>query len=320
MALVKDFSTFRRYVRFNQTATDINSMLDTGPAEREYILPILGHDLYNALVTQVQNNNVTLVQLLDIVQAAVVPLTVFKELPFLQTQLGDTGLRNLLSDNTQSAFRWQYNEVRDAFEDKGCKALDELYNYLYNNAVVPAWTAPERLSIVFKTGSDFHKYYRLKYPERTFRTIEDVIRDVEEQYLAETIGGAFLKVLVDKSNPDTDEKEAILLIKKACANLSIMKAIEKKPVRVTPGGLFVNIGDAVDDKNPKEKTASYSQLQMQRNAVECDGESYLTRLKSFLNEKASADLFAAYYASSYYENPATTTNENPNSNRKTFSF
>lgn len=319
MALVKDFATIKKYVKFTSTSTEINSMLDTGPVEREYILPILGNDLYNALVTQVENNNVTLTQLLDIVQSAVVPLTVYKKLPYLLNQIGDTGLRKLLSDNTQGAYRWEYNEMRDALEDEGCKGLDQLYTYLYNNAVVPAWTAPERMSIVFKTGAEFHRFYSLKYPERTFRTIEDVIRDVEEQYITASIGGAFVKDLISKQNPNDDEKEAILLLKKACANLTIMKVMEKKPVKVTPYGLFVSIGDAPDDKNPKDKTASASQLNMQHASLERDGESYLVRLKSFLNEKASADLFQPYFVSKHYVS-VTTPVENPNSKRKTFGF
>lgn len=321
MALVKDIKTFKQYVRYNFSANDIASLLDTAPVEREYILPVLGADLYNGLQAQVDANNITQPALLDIVRAAVVPITVYKELPFLQVQLGDTGLRKLLSENTQGAFRWEFNEVREALEDKGCKAIDQLYNYLYTTAVVPAWVAPERLSIVFKTGAEFTRFYDLKYPERTFQTIAHLVKDVEEQYIGSAIGDAFLKELIAKANPSDNEKEAISLIKKATANLTAMKAIEKKPVRITPYGLFTLLGDSVDDANPKEKTAATAQLQLQREALERDGESYLMKLKALLNSKASATVFATYFASDKYESPATTAaKENPNANRKTVGF
>lgn len=322
MALVKTLPVFTQYVRYNFTANDIpKSLLDTGPAEREYILPITGADLYNGLQAQVDANNITQPALLDIVRAAVVPLTVYKELPFLQIQLGDTGLRKLLSENTQGAFRWEYNEVRDALEDKGCKAIDQLYNYLYTTTLDPVWVAPERLSITFKTGAEFNRYYDLKYPERTFQTIQHLVRDVEEQYIDPSIGNVFFKELMAKSAPNADEIEAIGLLKKAVANLTAMKAIEKKPVRLTPYGLFTMIGDANDDANPKEKTAAVAQMQLQRDALERDGESYLMKLKALLNSKASADLFKTYFESDKYESPAAAAaKENPNANRKTVGF
>ena len=321
MALVKDFATFKKYVKYNFTSEDIGSLLDTGAVEREYILPLLGADLYNGLQAQVNANAVTQPALLDLVRAAVVPLTVYKELPFLQIQLGDTGLRKLLSENTQGAFRWEFNEVRDALEEKGCKAIDQLYNYLYTTVVVPAWVAPERLSIVFKTGAEFTRFYDLKYPERTFQTIAHLVKDVEEQYIGSAIGDAFLKELIAKPNPSDNEKEAISLIKKATANLTAMKAIEKKPVRITPYGLFTLLGDSVDDTNPKEKTAALQQLNMQRDALERDGESYLMKLKALLNSKSSASVFATYFGSDKYESPAVTAaKEDPNANRKVVGF
>ena len=320
MALVKDFITFKQYVRYNFSASDINSLPDTAPVEREFILPVLGNDLYTGLQQQVDAKNVTQPVLLDIVRAAIVPLTVYKDLPFLQVQLGDTGLRKLLSENSQGAFRWEFNEVKDTLEDKGCKALDQLLVYLYANKDTLSWTAPEQLSTVFKTGAEFNRFYTLKYPARTFLQLLPVIADVEEQYITYSIGKEFLLELMQTADPQGDVKDAVSLVKKSVANLTVMKAIEKMPVKVTPYGLFTTIGDAVDDVAPKDKLAGTPQLEMQRNAVERDGESYLQKLLQLLQSKASATVFATFFASDYYQSPSSGTTETQNNNRKTYPF
>jgi hypothetical protein len=321
MALVKNFGTFKRYVRYNFSAEDIGSLPDTAPVEREYILPLIGQTLYTDLQTQVDADVITKPELLDIVRAAAVPLTVYNELPFLQVQLGDSGLRKLLSENTQGAFRWEFNEVRDTLEDKGCKALDQLITYLYANKVALAWTAPANIPVVFKTGTEFTVYYGLKYPHRTFMSLVELVSEVEEQYIGSSIGDAFLVALIAKDAPNDLEKAAIKLIKKAVANLTAMKAIEKKPVRITPHGLFVMIGDSVDDKQPKDKTAAAAQLNMQHDAAERDGKSYLQKLLLHLNTNASAEVFTDFFGSDYYTSPAVkAAKENPNANRKTYGF
>lgn len=320
MPLVKDFATFKKYVKYNFTSEDIGSLLDTGPAERKHILPLLGATLYNGLLAQVDANAITQPALLDVVRAAVVPLTVYNELPTLQTQLGDTGMRTILSENSQAAHRWEFNEVKDYLEDKGCEGLDQLIVHLYENKVALAWTAPETMGLVFKTGSEFTKFYALKYPHRTFLTLVELVNEVQDQYIGATIGDAFFKALMAKDDPNADEKEAISLIKKSVANLTAMKAIEKKPVRITNEGLFVLLaGNNSDDKNAKAETASLAQLNVQRNAVERDGESYLQRLKMFLDSKAAADKFETYFGSSYYTAP-TTASVDRNESRKTFGF
>lgn len=316
MALVTNITMFKKYVKYNFTSEDINSLLDTGPAERKYIKPILGTTLYNSLVTQVTNNAITTPDLLELVRAAIVPITVYADLPLLQVQIGDAGIKKSLSENSQSAFRWEFNEVKDYLDNKGSEAVDQLITYLFENKVTLGWTVPEEWSLAFKNGSEFSKFFALKYPHRTYMMLLDLVSDVEEQYIQTTIGEAFYKNLIVKSNPGTEEKEALRLIKKSIANLTIMKAIEKRPVKITAGGFFVTLAEGNDDANQKEKSSNQDVLREMRNAVERDGESYLLKLKSYLNEKATPILFALYYGSSIYVAPSGTAPTERNSDRK----
>jgi len=315
MALITNFATFKQFVRYNFSAEDINSLPNTAPAEREFILPLIGQTLYDDLKAQVLADVITKPDLLELVRAAIAPLTVFQDLPVLQSQLGDTGLRTLFSENTQAAHRWEYNEVKDYLEDKGCKALDQLIQYLFTNKTTLAWTPPATMCNTFKTGSAFNVYYTLKYPERTFFTITDNVKQVEDQYISSSIGEEFFVALIAKDAPSAAEKVAIDLIKKAVANLTVMKVITKKPVKISPHGLFVSIGDAVDDKYPKDKTAGMAQYGYQLQAAERDGESYLQKLKEYLNTNASAEVFTAYFGSDYYEDPAEEETESKNASR-----
>lgn len=319
MALIKDIITFKKYVKYNFSSAEVNSLLDTAPAERKYVKPILGNTLYNSLNTQVDPGPVVNPVLLDLVRAAIAPLTVYMDLPLLQTQLGDTGLRTLLSEQTQAAHRWEFNQVRDLLEDKGCEAIDQLIVYLYENAGALGWT-PQTQKLIFNTGSEFTKFYNLKYPYRTFLTLTDIIAEVEDQYIRSSIGDTYFEELRDKAAPNDQEKEAIKLIKKTVANLTVMKAIEKKPVKITAAGLFTMLGDAVDDVSAKEQTASIAMLAVQRSTCERDGESYLQKFKAYLNDNASATVFQTYYAGSYYVAPETVDTTSKNAAKKSFRF
>ena len=315
MPLIKDIATFKRYVKYNFTSTT-TALPDTAPAERKFVLPFLGNTLYASLQSQVDANNITNTALLDIVRAAAAPLSVLMDLPLLQTQLGDTGLRTLLSEQTQAAHRWEYNEVKAMLEEKGMQALEDLLNHLEANAQTYEWELPVQFVLLFKTGSEFKKYYPLQYPARTFMMLQPLIEEVEELFIKPSIGAAFFEELRDEANAEDELLAAQKYMKRCVANLTVMRAMEKLPVRLTPYGLLVTLDSAPDQPYQGDGTASTQQMGLQHAAVKRDGESYLNKLVAYLNEKASEDLFETYYGSEYYKAPSTETKVNPNINRK----
>lgn len=314
MALITTIATFKKYVKYNFSSQQ-TALPDTGPAERKYVLPLLGNTLYASLQSQVDANNITSTALLDIVRAAAAPLSVLMDLPLLQTQLGDTGLRTLLSEQTQAAHRWEYNEVKAMLEEKGMQAMEDLLNHLQAHAEEYEWSLPAKYQTLFKTGEEFAKYYPLQYATRTFLQLQPLIDEVQELYIIPSIGAAFFEELMNADNPEDEMLTAVKLLKRSVANLTVMRALEKLPVRLTPYGLLVTLDSAPDQPYQGDGTPAPQQLGMQHIAVKRDGEAFLNKLVAYLNEKASANLFETFYASELYKAPAPR-EANKNINRK----
>ena len=65
-------------------------------------------------------------ELLSIAQRAEAHLAYMLDLPTIQVQIGDGGLSSLTNGNRQAAHRWEFKEVQEMLENKGCEALEEM--------------------------------------------------------------------------------------------------------------------------------------------------------------------------------------------------
>lgn len=313
MALIKDndIATFRKYVRMNFTATAVKSMPDLDAAERKFLYPILTEEVFDVLQAQVTGNAVTWTKLLNLCRAAVAPLAMWLDLPFMQTQLSDSGLKTTSTENTQAAHQWEYREVEKALISKGMEALEDLIKHLIKDGATYSWDNADTKESFFRTGGDFSPdYVYLHYPHLTFQQLKTLVREVERQIVKPIIGEDFFVELRDKVSPTADEKKAIELIKNAIAQLTIVRAVDRMPVKITPYGLMATLQS--NTEAAPDAPADKEQLSILRNAASTEGNKHLVDLIEHLNKNASTEVFSNYYASTYYTAPvvADTTDYN----------
>jgi hypothetical protein len=221
-----------------------------------------------------------------------------------------------------TAYRWEFDGVKDTLAQKGHQGMESLLQFLEENAVsFPSWTASEAYAIrnkfLIKTAMDFSDQYRIAEPHRTYSSLLGVLADVEDLYIKPTIGEAFFAELKADPAPNADEKQVIATLKKAIAHLCIHHAFEKSLTKITEAG--VTIYDRYADRG--DSTAAqptHDQIQFVMNSTKRDGQSYLVKAKLYLDQKASGSLFATYFASEFYTAPKEY--EDPNKNRKIFRF
>lgn len=304
-----------------------SNIADMITAELMYIKPILGKDLYAALSEEPDGAPGLLVK----VQRALAPLAYFLYLPNIQTQITDKGLATSDSNNMTAAHKWEYEAKRDALEAQGCFALEDLLEYL-NDPDVAAdlnWTIPDEYNLIFKTGTEFNKYFPLYQPYRTFFSMRPLLQMVQDQILIATIGEDFfiemrdLALPEDKTTWSADEKKqaaALLLLKRAAAFYTIVIAVDQLPVKISNNGFTVSLRDAVDKPNPQEQTAPNTQLYNLQKSAMRSADAYLVQLSDYLNANANDTLFATYKASSYYTAPAAADNTDPNSTQNIFTL
>jgi hypothetical protein len=319
--LIPDKNTARLYVRIN-FINDNSSLPDFDLAAQRFLVPIIGQELYDQLTA---DDAYPEDPLLAKCRSVLAPLGYLMELATIQTQITDSGLRTANTENLQSAHRWEYNEVKEHLADKGAYALENLLQYLFaNKDSLTVWTDSDQYTemakLIFVNGTDFCKYFRVLHPYRVWWELRPLISEVEDFYIKSAIGEEFFNELKELEDPSPAEKKVIDLIKKAVAQTTIVKAIEKMAVRITPQGFTVLISAANNDAaNAGDEAPKDNQLSMLYDSCQRSGDAYLVQLKEYLNENAAADVFTTFFESELYVSPSTTVT-NPNECSKIYRF
>lgn len=307
MPLFKNIDTVKKYYPLAASSTAIPHMQEV--AEEEYLLPVLGTTLLATVQAEADTIPATPTPLLKKCYQALAFLMYYKQLPFLYTQTTDTGLRNVTTNQMQSAYPHQYYDIKRTCENEGLAALNRLFTYLYDNRVTYAtWygsAAYQRLNRnILRTGLDFTDYFTLPQPHRTFYALQPIIQEVEDFYINNAIGETFFTSLKAVTSHTSYEGEVIKLLKKAVAQLTIFKSFTKLSVKISPEGFNVMLGNN-DAKATTEAQATDGQVYQVKKDTERDGNNYLQQAIAYLNNNASAIIFPTYFASTYYKAPTT---------------
>lgn len=292
-----------------------SSLADMQAAEERFLLPILGQTLYQTILSEANNAESDFNNLIAKARRALAPLAYWLELPHIQTQITDRGLATSESENMKAAYRWQYEAMRESLADKGCFALEKMLEHLYEKQEDYGWEQPAKLKLIFTSGAQFAEYCTIFQPHRTFENLRPIIRQIEDQYIRNTIGDNFFESLRDNNNPGVEDKKVIELIRLTVANLAIHRAVEVLPAKISSEGFTVALRDAADSVYPKDQHARNEQLSLLYHSAKQSGETYLVKLADYLNKTASATVFQIYFQSEYYTAPDTVVPENPNAIR-----
>jgi hypothetical protein len=197
--------------------------------------------LYDALVASPTDE--IYATLLDYSRALIAPMAVFHNLPFVQAQITDNGLKTVSSDTQQAAHRWEYKEVCEALQNQAGFAAERLIEYLFKNKADLSWANEAFENCIFKSGKDFAQEYFIYQPHRTFIQLLPIINEVEDHTISTQIGEVFYKSFI-AADPGSDDlkKSLMVYLRRAVANISISKAIESLSVKITANGLTIEDG------------------------------------------------------------------------------
>lgn len=316
--LTNDKNLVKEFVRIN-FINSISSFPNWEVAEQRHLIPLIGDEMYDKLVSIVADNAASDQdkELLKKARAIVAPLAYALDMAFIQSQLTDAGLRTISTDSMQAAHRWEYNEVKEALVEAGAFAIDGFLKFLFKHKSDYAeWTGSDEYqaldALIFQTAADFANYFPINQPYRLFWDFRPLIKEVQDFYIVSAIGADFFKELLALEAPNDDETEARILIKKAVAQYTIVKAIEKRAAQIGTQGFTVKVlGPNTEGVDFDKQDAPEAKLSLLYASCERAGDSYLLQLKDLLNSKASAVVFPTYFTSDLYEAPGTV-QANPN--------
>lgn len=313
--LITTIALLRQYCKgITVTSQQSFTMPDMVLADETYLWPVLGKTLYDA-VCGADPLSADLDRLRELCRRVVAPLAVMNDMAVRQTQISDIGIHSSVSETLVPVSRWAYLELKDNLAGKAADAFEKLWIQLYDKAVTYNWTPPFEKTL-FTSGVQFARAFSIPQPHRVFAALLPIITEVQDQYVYNQIGEAFTKELRDKANPSDDEKFILKQLRKAVANLTILKACSKLATKVTDQGFTVLMGDSGDKPVKGENDSSWTLKQKLEAVTEADGLAFMAEVIETLNKKASATVFVTYYASTYYKKPATDPPADPNAGRK----
>ncbi len=318
MAIITTIEDVKRYLRISNVSEEA-SLPNMDRYGRRFLKPILG-DVYQQLDDAYNENNTEGydADLLELSRAALVPLAYWSELGYNAAALTDAGIRQQVSDGMQSAYRWQYMELKEALQDQGMEAIDELWQWLYENGSLVGWTEPVVSKTIFKTGAEFALYYPIAQPARVYATLRPFIQEVLQSYVYPTVGSTTVDALVAGGYTEGVGYEALELMKKAVANLTIKQAISRAPCRVTPQGFTVLMGftSTTDYPHSGTQAGTDNQLAMMHDSCELTGQNMLAKMKAWMDANVDDPHLETYKNSGYYVAPADQPSTDYNSDRK----
>lgn len=322
MPLITTIAEVKQVLRVSNIDGD-DGIPDMLQAEEVHIIPAIGQEQYDALVAAYEVNTLTPEQqsLLLKIQKPLAAFAYHDDLSLQHAIITSAGIRRTTTDNMPTAFRWEFDGVKEALVNRAYIGMESLLKFLDDNIDdYPLYSASEaytrRNKYLIRSGADFADQYRVYQPSRTFNSIMTMMDDVESLYVIPILGEYFT-TLKGLASPTTEEKLVIADLKKAIAHLTIFHAVQKFSVRITEHGLTIYSGNT-DRSDSDRAQPTDNLLSMTIKACERDGQNYLTKAKKYLNDNASETVFADFYNSDSYSAPSEPVD--PNTDRAFYTF
>ncbi len=309
MLFIKDQNTraeqIKQYISVNVSTDFENIEPYLEIAEREYIKPLLGDELYQELDSYANESGsgtggdsgsgsgagtVLMDELLDLTRRAEINLAYFRGYSMLSIKVSDAGFHRIETTTQKSLYKYQEEAILNTFKTDGFNGLDNILEFLETNIdEFPDFEASESYT-VFKSKfiprtSVFQKIFSIKNSRLVFLRLQPFTTMVEDFEILPTIG----IVLFDKLKLEivkTSGQDAVLMalvpfIQKAIAFLSISRSIAEIGVNISEKAVYFEVsqGDTI-----KQETLSNEQIKRLSNNNRTTGLNYIQYLMDFLHD------------------------------------
>jgi hypothetical protein len=174
---------------------------------------------------------------------------------FSSTQMGGMGLVRIEGENAKSAYKYQENSYRKAMYEAGMNELEVLVKEIEDSIISlkqdGLWDDTVQYACrghLINYAIEMRQFYNNRMSRSVFETLRPIIADVEQYIIRDIVSNAVMdKLLLYVADSSayiiSRPTEAALLAKvlpmvqKALAHISIVEAVQREWVRVTPSGV-----------------------------------------------------------------------------------
>lgn len=314
MALITKAAEIKKLLKADAALTDAG-LPSFDLAESQYLIPIIGYELYDALSAAYAANTLTDDQkaLLLKCQGVIAPFALLTDLPFMQATLGNNGLTVTMSEEVAQPAKWQFKEAQENLYVRGYQAQEALIMYLQaHKSTFPLWSSSDYNSAAsfafIRNGNDLSGALGVQQPHRCYMLMKGILNTQSRVYLATALGDEYFDALNARilAGTTTAQEDKILGRLRAVAARKAMEyACIELNIRFSGSG-FTIVDKLADQPEEGRTNAAAAQLERLRDHYKTDAENTMQEVIKYMNANASATVFAEYFGSDLYAAPSDT--------------
>lgn len=293
-------------------------------AEDSYIIKILGPTLYNSLSAAYTSSinsagpvpmPADFKALWTAVNKANANLAWYLYAPINNVRISEAGINTSMTTDTERALKWQYDEMRGAFKLAGYNGIDALYRYL-EGAAASSWYSEwsgssayseytghfvKNCEIITKKGAP------INYNAWLWMQMLPSMDLIEQLYIRPEVGEAFFDDLLNTystGTPSADQLKLIGMLQSAISLYTYADAILdpnfRQEIIMTGMTKYDQIPSTGSNRSDMNSPMSFSNVSQQYTNK---ATSFMGKIKSYLNAKASTVVFPLYFSSPLYVDP-----------------
>lgn len=289
---IRAFVKVNTAVSFAMLETPLNNALNL------FLKPLLGPSL-SARLVEIYNNDApkdTEEELLRIAQRANANLALWYEFDAISVRITDAGFQRQESENGtfKPAYKYQEDNLRQSYKNKGFNALDEMLDFLYLHiSDFPEFansnTYKSQQSAIVRSTADVNNVVFINNSRLVFLRLQTHLKFVETMLLIPAIGEDLYNHLINSllNDPVEEiEKKHIEMLRKACANYIVVMAVRRLMMEtgsLTDRGLYFTTVEAVEKGNEKRQPLSTDRIAIQIQNLKADADMYMGTLQRVIS-------------------------------------
>lgn len=289
---IRAFVKVNTAVSFAMMETPLNNAFNL------FIKPLLGISL-SARLLEIYNNDTpknTEEELLRIAQRANANLALWYEFDAISVRITDAGFQRQESENGtfKPAYKYQEDNLRQSYKNKGFNALDEMLDFLYLHIsdfpeFADSNTYKSQQSAIVRSTADVNNVVFINNSRLVFLRLQTHLKFVETMLLIPAIGEDLYNHLIDSllNGPVEEiEKKHIDTLRKACANYIVVMAVRRLMMEtgsLTDRGLYFTTVEAGEKGNEKRQPLEIDRIAIQIQNLKADADMYMGSLQRVIS-------------------------------------
>ena len=272
-------------------------------AETKYVRNLIGAEQFTELKTYFDTESPDLespemVMAIQFCQKITSNLGYYLAVPVLSVSVSSSGVQIFSTTDTKSAFQWQVEDLKDALQELGFAAIEELLEYLESQpekfaSYMDSDQYKEQQTFLIRSAADFSRYYEIEGSRYVFQSILGLMRRVEQQTMEKQFGTDFYNGL--KAEEQTGKKLILVqnYIKPAVALFTAAKAFTERVITLQNGKVAFNFRGNYNNMR-ESQAASRDQIKATVDQLETDANMFMQDgLQYIADNSSSFDDFTA---------------------------